>query len=192
MGGSVTVPKLDGAGSPLFLRAWSAATISASIVVCDTAFRFLLCAESGKKLCGPYRARCTPEMLLTSALSPARSASGNKPSCWFSGLSPTKPICRHDTFPLMYLIIRNRFRSHISSQRVIIVVNAPTARSRSCLASRAMYIISIKHVVVLWAILQWALRSQLPHAGGCVTTSGSLDSLTKGVGAVPISPCRKL
>ncbi len=60
------------------------------------------------------------------------------------------PICRHDTSPLMNLIIRNGFRSLASSHEVIIVVSAPTARKHSCRANLAMYMIFIRHFVAIW------------------------------------------
>ena len=137
-------------GKPLDLIAWSAAAISASTVLCDTAVCFLLCPESGQKLWSPCKAKNTPEVDLMSALSPAKSASENSPNYNLSGESPMNPICRHSTVPLMCLIIRNRFRSKASSQLVIIVVIAPIACKRSCLASLAMYMFFIRHFVAIW------------------------------------------
>ena len=78
------------------------------------------------------------------------SASENNPNSSWSGESPMNPICLHSAEPFMYLMIRNNVRSHISSHVVIIVVSAPTALSRSCLANRAIYMVSIKHLVAMW------------------------------------------
>ena len=60
--------------------AWFAAMISASTVLWEVAVCFFDCALSGKKECGPYKARKTPDVLLCGTLSPAKSASENNPS----------------------------------------------------------------------------------------------------------------
>ena len=130
--------------------------ISASTVLLLTHVCFLLCAASGKKLWGPYRARKTPEVLLIPTLSPAKSASENKPSSSWSASSPMNPICRQATVPLIYFTIRNSFRSHSGVHLVISVESAPTALRRSGRANRAMYIIFIS---TLQAILESLPRS---------------------------------
>ena len=122
-------------------------------------------------------------MLLKSALSPAESASENNPNCKLLGLSLMNPICRHDAAPLVSSIKRNRFRSHASPQRVIIVVSAPTARSKSLLANRAMYMLFIKHLVAMWDNSPVGAAFATASPAGCATTSGSLALSTKGVGA---------
>ncbi len=190
--------------------AWSAAISSASTVLCETAVCFFDCALSGKNVLAPYKARKTPEVLLCPDLSPAKSASENRPNETSSGPSPTKPICRHCVVPLMYLIKRKSLRSQRVSHFVIMVESTPTALKRSGRANRAIYIIFIKtlQAILLNAPVQATTVSDssedsfalplgapasaegLPFAlgvGGAPSkmAAGSLASSRNGVGAVP-------
>ena len=114
-------------------------------------------------------------------------------------------ICRQETVPFMYLMIRNNFRSQSEVHRVIWVVSTPTARKRSGRANRAMYMIFIKTLQAIFARVPPpaplpldnpscdGIAPFLPPAPTCVgggsassiMIKGSLDSSRKGVGAVP-------
>ena len=95
------------------------------------------------------------------------------------------PICRHSTVPFMYLIIRNSLRSHVSSQRVIILVSAPTALSKPCIENRAMHIMFIEHLVAMWDNSPVAPLPQVPLLASRTTTNGSFYSSRNSVGAAP-------
>ena len=119
---------------------------------------FLALGSERKEAVGAVESQETPDVLLMVALSPAKSASENNPRETSSGVSPTKPICRHCVVPRMYLMIRNSLRSQGVSQFVITVESTLNKSGR---AHHAMFIIFIKtlQAILLSAPVQAATVS---------------------------------